>query len=52
MDEIYSRELDKIVSEADILVVGIGSPNFVKVQIYSHTRLTIPFLNKRLVDHP
>jgi 5,10-methylene-tetrahydrofolate dehydrogenase/methenyl tetrahydrofolate cyclohydrolase len=25
------RDLDKIVSEADILVVGIGSANFVKV---------------------
>ena len=26
-----TRDLDKIVSEADILVVGIGSPHFVKV---------------------
>ena len=28
---LFFRDLDKIVSEADILVVGIGSPNFVKV---------------------
>jgi methylenetetrahydrofolate dehydrogenase (NADP+)/methenyltetrahydrofolate cyclohydrolase/formyltetrahydrofolate synthetase len=26
-----TRDLDKIVSEADILVVGIGAPHFVKV---------------------
>jgi methylenetetrahydrofolate dehydrogenase (NADP+)/methenyltetrahydrofolate cyclohydrolase/formyltetrahydrofolate synthetase len=26
-----TRDLDKIVGEADILVVGIGSPHFVKV---------------------